>query len=75
MHRQYTPEKGYQIVEIWDCDWWSLYEAYASVRNHRGEEILSQRSLTEERLLQETIDGRLLGYVECDVEVPDHLIE
>ena len=29
--------------------------------------------LCEEQLLQRIIDGRLFGYVQCDIEVPEHL--
>ena len=29
--------------------------------------------MSEEQLLQGIIDGRLFGYVQCDIEVPDHL--
>ena len=29
--------------------------------------------MSEEQLLQGIIDGRLFGYVQCDIEVPEHL--
>ena len=29
--------------------------------------------MSEEGLLQEIKDGRLFGYVQCDIEVPEHL--
>ena len=25
MRRDYIQQKGYQIFEIWECEWWSLY--------------------------------------------------
>ena len=32
-----------------------------------------RRPLSEEGLLQGVIDGQLFGYVQCDIEVPEHL--
>ena len=32
-----------------------------------------KRPLSEEQLLQGIIDGRFFGYVQCDIEVPEHL--
>ena len=32
-----------------------------------------KRPLSEEQLLQGIVDGKLFGYVQCDIEVPEHL--
>ena len=32
-----------------------------------------REKLSEEQLLQVIMDGRLFGYVQCDIEVPEHL--
>ena len=45
---------------------------------HQSKVIFEQtspykRPLSEEQLLQRIIDGRLFGYVRCDIEVPEHL--
>ena len=34
MRRDYIKQKGYQIVEVWECEWWSLYKTDASVKSH-----------------------------------------
>ena len=34
MRRDYIQQKGYQIVEMWECEWWSLYKTDASVKSH-----------------------------------------
>ena len=73
MRRDYIQQKGYQIVEMWECEWWSLYKADASVKSHLRENFPCRRPLSEEGLLQGVIDGRLFGYVQCDIEVPEHL--
>ena len=66
-------QKGYQVVEIWECGWWSLYKTDASVKSHLRENFPYRQPLSEEQLLQGIIDGRLFGYVQCDIEVPEHL--
>ena len=68
-----TYNKGYQIVEMWECEWWSLYKTHASVKSHIREKFPNERSLSEEQLLQGIIDGRLFGSVQCDIEFPEHL--
>ena len=73
MGRDYIQQKGYQIVEMWECKWWSLYKTDASVKSHLRENFPYKRPLSEEQLLQGIIDGRLFGYVQCDIEVSDHL--
>ena len=74
MRRDFIQQKGYQIVEMWECEWWSLYKTGdASVKSHLRENFPYKRPLSEEQLLQGNIDGRLFGYVQCDIEVPEHL--
>ena len=34
MRRDYIQQKGYQIVEMLECEWWSLYKTEASVKSH-----------------------------------------
>ena len=67
----YIQQKGYQIVEMSECEsWCSLYKSDESVKSHlQG----NRRPLSEEQLLQGIINGRLFGYVQCDIEVPGHL--
>ena len=73
MRRDYIQQKGYQIVEMWECVWWSLYKTDASVKSHLWENFPYKLPLSEEQLLQRIIDGRLFGYIQCDIEVYDHL--
>ena len=74
MRRGYIQQKGYQIVEVWECEWWCrLYKTDASVRSHLRKNFPYRRPLSEEGLMQGIIDGRLFGYVQGDIEVPEHL--
>ena len=36
MRRDYIQQKGYQIVEMWECEWWSLYKTDASKKVTSG---------------------------------------
>ena len=73
MRRDYVQQKGYHIDEMWECEWWRLYKTDASVKNRPRENFLYKRPLSEEQLLQGIIDEQLFGYVQCDIEVPEHL--
>ena len=61
MRRDYIQQKGYQIVEMWECEWWSLYKFDASVKSHLRENFTYKQPLSEEQLLKGIIDGQLFG--------------
>ena len=73
MCRDHIQQTAHQIVEVWECEWWSLYKTDASVKSHLRKNFPYRRSLTEEGLLQGNFDGRHFGYVQCDIEMPEHL--
>ena len=73
MRKEYIQQKGYKIIELWDCNWSELYQPDAPVKSCLRGIFPYQRPLSEEQLLQGIIDGRLFGYVQCDIEVPEHL--
>ena len=39
MRRPCKKQKGYRIVEMWECEWWSLFKTDASVKNHLRKNI------------------------------------
>ena len=73
MRRDYIQQKRYQIVEMWEFGWWNLYKTDASVKSHLRKNFPYRRPLSETGLMQGIIDERLSGYVQCDIEVPEHL--
>ena len=73
MHKEYIQQKGYKIIEMWECNWWELYRTDEPVKSHLRAKFPWKIPLCEEQLLQRIIDGRLLGYVQYDIEVPEHL--
>ena len=57
MRRDYIQQKCYQIVEMRECEWWSLYITDASVKSHLRENFPYRRPLSEEGLMQGVTDG------------------
>ena len=75
MRKQYIKEKGYNVVEMWECEWWNLYKTTTCVKEHLRESFPYKRPLREESLLERIRSGKLFGYVQCDIEVPEELKE
>ena len=73
LRRHYIQEKGFKVIEMWECEWWRLYKTTKTVKQHIREHFSYRRSLAAEQLLQEIKKGKLFGYVQCDIEVPEIL--
>ena len=58
---------------MWECEWWRLYKTTNTVKQHIREHFCYRRSLAAEQLLEEIKKGKLIGYVQCDNEVPENL--
>ena len=69
-------DKGYNVEIIWGKDWQALLTQRPDIKS-----FLSQlrtfthfkKYLTQDQVIQCIRDGRLFGFIECDIEVPDHL--
>ena len=73
LRRHYIEEKGFKVIEMWECEWWRLYKTTNTVKQHIREHFPYRRSLAAEQLLEEIKKGKLFGYVQCDIEVPKNL--
>ena len=73
MRKQYIKEKGYNVVEMWECEWWNLYKTTNCVKQLLRESFPYKSPLREESLLEQLRSGKLFGYVQCDIEVPEEL--
>ena len=73
MRKNYIKEKGYNVVEMWECQCWNLYKTTTCVKEHLREFFSYERPLREERLLEQIRSSKLFGYVRCDIEVPEEL--
>ena len=54
---------------------WNLYKTTTCVKEHLRESFPYKRPLREKSLLEQTRSGKLFGYVQCDIEVPEELKE
>ena len=71
MRKQYINEKRYNVVEMWEFEWWNLYKTTTCVNERLSKSFPYKRSLREESLLELIRTGKLFGYVQCDIEVPE----
>ena len=56
---------------MWECEWWNLYKTTLCVKEHLRESFPYKRPLREERLVEQIRSGKMFGYVQCDIEVPE----
>jgi len=69
---EYITEQGYNLVEMWGCEWKRLKKTVKFVTNnlYPGEEKVYLR---EGEIMKMIKDGSLFGAVEVDIRVPEHL--
>ena len=65
--------KGYKVVEKWECNWRETVKGDKSVKIHVRNNFPIKLPLTQESLLTNIREDKLFGYVQCDLEVPDGL--
>ena len=75
LRRQYKQEKGYKVIELWECEWWRLCKTTNTVKKHIREHFPYRRSVAADQHLKEIKEGKLFGYVQYDIKVPENLIE
>ena len=73
LRRDYLRNKGYNIVEVWECKWWERVKEEENVRNHVRKNFPLKLPMKQESLLSKIRDGKMFRYVHCDLEVPDGL--
>ena len=61
MRKEYNQQKGYKIIEMWECQWWSLYKTDATVKSYLRANFPYKRPLSEEQLLKELLMGDSLA--------------
>ena len=73
LRRDYLRNKGYDIVEVWECKWWERLKEEENVRNHVTKNFPFKLPMKQESLLAKIRDGKMFGYVQCDLEFRDGL--
>ena len=66
-------KKGYDVVQMWEREWWNIYKMTTCVKEHLGESFPYKRPLRGEKLLEQIRSAKLFGYVQCDIEGPEEL--
>ena len=49
--RNFVKERRFTVIEMWEREWWRLYQATSNVREHVREKLPHRRSLTDNQLL------------------------
>ena len=50
LRQSYVQEKGFIVIEMWECEWLRLYKTTTIVKLHIRENFPYRRSLTEHQL-------------------------
>ena len=48
--RHYIQEKGFNVIEMWQCKWWRLYKTTDFVKQHNRRHFPRRRSFAAEQL-------------------------
>ena len=75
MQRHCIEEKCYTVVEMLECELSKLYKTDVSVKEHLRESFPYKCSLRRNQLLDKIKSGALLGYLQRDINVRQHLTE
>ena len=78
LKRQYLEQLGYKVVSIWECDWRkevnntpAIKEFLQAFYRHTYGQ---NKEMTEDDILNAIKQGKMFGFVECDIRVPDNLV-
>ena len=72
----YIRQCGYNLVELWECDWQQEKKQQLEVRQFVRKfrrPLDYKRTMTGEQVIAAVREGSLFGMVECDILVPDPL--
>ena len=73
--KQYLKEKGYNVFEIYECDWQKTFKIDNIVKQHLRESFPYKGPLREESVLEKIKYGSLFGYFQCDIKILENLRE
>ena len=68
--------KGYTVEIIWEKDWQALLTQRQEIKAYISQHHIYthfKKYLNQDQIIQYIQDGHLFGFVECDIEVLDHL--
>ena len=62
LRKQYIQEKGYSVIEVYECVWWKNYKSKIFVKHRLREFLPNKMPLRGERLLDNIKSGNPFGY-------------
>ena len=71
-------DEGYNVKIIWGKDWLALLTQQPDIKSYLSQHHIYthfKKHLTQDQIIQYIQDGHIFDFVECDIEVPDHLKE
>ena len=69
-------DQGYNVEIIWEKDWQVILTQCPEIKVYLAQHHAHthfKKYLTQDQIIQHIQDGHLFGFVDCDIEVPDHL--
>ena len=71
LRRECIQEKGFTVIEMWECERWRLYKTNNALKQDIQNKFPFRFSVTDFQLLDSLQKGTLLGYVQCGFEFPN----
>ena len=68
--RGYIQDKGFTVMEMWECEWWRLYRTTTNVKLHIRENFPYRRSLTEQQFLEKIRKKTYLATFNATLKYP-----
>ena len=72
---QYTEEKSYTVVEMWNCERCNFYKTEGSVKEHLRQSFPNKRPMRQDQFLDNIMSFSSSSWVQCGVKVPHYLRE
>jgi G:T-mismatch repair DNA endonuclease (very short patch repair protein) len=75
----YLRALGYNLETVWECEWRRTVDSNPRLKlflKAFNDTVYGvDKALTQEEVLEKILNGQMNGFVECDLHVPDHLLE
>ena len=75
LRQSYLQEKGFTVIEMWECEWWRLHKTTTNVKEGVRGKFFYRRSQTDYQVLKQIKNRKMFGWVQCYIEVPEFLRE
>ena len=70
LRQGHIQEKGFDVIELWEYEWWRLYKTATNVKLYTRENFPYRRSLTERQLLEGIKEGNYLATFNATLKYP-----